>query len=137
MPPLLTALPLRAVTPRRAQALLDYIMVCCQVQFGGLRDKPGRGRDYYHTCYCLSGLAVAAAEPSNAESSNTEPSVAPDAWKAAVGIVHPVYNVVAPKAEAALAHFSALPKLPARPAGAPPIPTPPPGGTSWQPPSST
>ena len=22
-------------------------------------DKPGKGRDYYHTCYALSGLSVA------------------------------------------------------------------------------
>jgi len=26
---------------------------------GGLVDKPGKGRDYYHTCYVLSGLAQA------------------------------------------------------------------------------
>uniref|UniRef100_M4ENG5 Prenyltransferase alpha-alpha toroid domain-containing protein n=1 Tax=Brassica campestris TaxID=3711 RepID=M4ENG5_BRACM len=26
---------------------------------GGFRDKPGRPRDFYHTCYCLSGLSVA------------------------------------------------------------------------------
>lgn len=26
---------------------------------GGLRDKPGKRRDYYHTCYCLSGLSIA------------------------------------------------------------------------------
>lgn len=26
---------------------------------GGLRDKPGKSPDYYHTCYCLSGLAQA------------------------------------------------------------------------------
>ena len=26
---------------------------------GGLRDKPGKPVDYYHTCYCLSGLAAA------------------------------------------------------------------------------
>lgn len=25
---------------------------------GGLRDKPGKPPDYYHTCYCLSGLSV-------------------------------------------------------------------------------
>jgi len=43
-----------------AEALLDYIMVCCQCKTGGLRDKPGKGRDYYHTCYCISGASVAA-----------------------------------------------------------------------------
>ena len=26
---------------------------------GGLQDKPGKGRDHYHTCYCLSGLSIA------------------------------------------------------------------------------
>ena len=25
---------------------------------GGLRDKPGKPVDYYHTCYCLAGLSV-------------------------------------------------------------------------------
>ena len=25
---------------------------------GGLRDKPGKAVDYYHTCYCLSGLST-------------------------------------------------------------------------------
>ena len=62
------------------QALQEYILVCCQLPQGGLIDKPGkydrtaseskftmpkiylcafRHRDYYHTCYCLSGLSVA------------------------------------------------------------------------------
>ncbi|XP_033734614.1 protein farnesyltransferase subunit beta-like [Pecten maximus] len=40
------------------EALQEYILVCCQHQGGGLIDKPGKSRDYYHTCYCLSGLAV-------------------------------------------------------------------------------
>lgn len=26
---------------------------------GGLLDKPGRPRDFFHTCYALSGLSVA------------------------------------------------------------------------------
>jgi prenyltransferase beta subunit len=26
---------------------------------GGLVDKPGKSRDFYHTCYTLSGLSVA------------------------------------------------------------------------------
>jgi hypothetical protein len=32
---------------------------CCQQAKGGLRDKPGKPADYYHTCYCLSGLSSA------------------------------------------------------------------------------
>lgn len=42
-----------------AQALQGYILLCCQVLEGGLRDKPGKSRDFYHTCYCLSGLSTA------------------------------------------------------------------------------
>uniref|UniRef100_A0A3Q3FED6 Protein farnesyltransferase subunit beta n=1 Tax=Labrus bergylta TaxID=56723 RepID=A0A3Q3FED6_9LABR len=41
------------------QALQEYILLCCQNPTGGLVDKPGKSRDFYHTCYCLSGLSVA------------------------------------------------------------------------------
>lgn len=40
-------------------ALEKYIIICCNTTSGGLRDKPGKLPDYYHTCYCLSGLSVA------------------------------------------------------------------------------
>ena len=36
-----------------------WVSVGVQVGHGGLRDKPGTSRDYYHTCYCLSGLSTA------------------------------------------------------------------------------
>lgn len=39
-------------------ALQQYILLCSQVLEGGFRDKPGKQRDHYHTCYCLSGLSV-------------------------------------------------------------------------------
>lgn len=42
-----------------ARALQVWLLVCCQMAKGGLRDKPGKGADYYHTCYCLSGLSSA------------------------------------------------------------------------------
>nr|XP_033808619.1 protein farnesyltransferase subunit beta-like isoform X1 [Geotrypetes seraphini] len=41
------------------QALQEYILTCCQSPAGGLLDKPGKARDFYHTCYCLSGLSIA------------------------------------------------------------------------------
>eukprot|EP00803_Ostreobium_quekettii_P001825 evm.model.scf_234.7 EVM.evm.TU.scf_234.7 scf_234:77935-79852(+) len=41
-----------------AGALQFWILRSCQSKKGGLRDKPGKGADYYHTCYCLSGLSV-------------------------------------------------------------------------------
>lgn len=39
-----------------ALALQLWILIACQTE-SGLRDKPGKQPDYYHTCYCLSGLA--------------------------------------------------------------------------------
>ncbi len=29
--------------------LQEYLLVCCQDREGGFKDKPGKGRDYYHT----------------------------------------------------------------------------------------
>ncbi|XP_028409081.1 protein farnesyltransferase subunit beta-like [Dendronephthya gigantea] len=40
-------------------ALQTYVLANCQYASGGLIDKPGKMRDFYHTCYCLSGLSVA------------------------------------------------------------------------------
>ena len=42
-----------------AAALQGWLLACCQQASGGLRDKPGKRADYYHTCYCLSGLSSA------------------------------------------------------------------------------
>ena len=42
-----------------SRALQGWLLLCCQLPNGGLQDKPGKGRDHYHTCYCLSGLSVA------------------------------------------------------------------------------
>ena len=44
--------------------LQEYILLCCQNDKGGLRDKPGKSRDYYHSCYSLSGLSIAQHNPS-------------------------------------------------------------------------
>lgn len=41
-------------------AIAKYILSCCQIpRRGGLRDKPEKQPDYYHTCYCLAGLSAA------------------------------------------------------------------------------
>ena len=42
-----------------SRALQGWLLLCCQLPSGGMQDKPGKGRDHYHTCYCLSGLSVA------------------------------------------------------------------------------
>ena len=66
-------------------ALQQYLLICCQVSSstlrtdtsfdnflsghqdarGGLIDKPGKSRDFYHTCYGLSGLSIAQHCPNN------------------------------------------------------------------------
>ena len=35
-----------------------YVLLACQAETGGLRDKPGKPADFYHSCYALSGLAA-------------------------------------------------------------------------------
>ncbi|KAJ1882298.1 CAAX farnesyltransferase (FTase) subunit beta [Coemansia sp. RSA 1722] len=43
-------------------ALQRYVLACCQdltKNTGGLRDKPGKSPDLYHTMYCLAGLSLA------------------------------------------------------------------------------
>jgi protein farnesyltransferase subunit beta len=39
--------------------LQRYILLCAQDVNGGLRDKPSKPRDFYHSCYNLSGLSAA------------------------------------------------------------------------------
>ena len=39
-------------------ALQLWLLRCCQGDRGGFKDKPGKPPDYYHTCYCLSGLSA-------------------------------------------------------------------------------
>ncbi|KAJ5438429.1 uncharacterized protein N7458_009427 [Penicillium daleae] len=40
------------------EGLDRYILSCCQSPRGGLRDKPGKSPDSYHTCYVLTGLSA-------------------------------------------------------------------------------
>lgn len=60
--------PSAATTMDRPLLLMDqaklqrYILLCCQDAHGGLRDKPSKGRDFYHSCYVLSGLSVSQSQ---------------------------------------------------------------------------
>ncbi|KAK5097163.1 CAAX farnesyltransferase (FTase) subunit beta [Lithohypha guttulata] len=40
------------------EGLVRYILGCCQGPSGGLRDKPSKRPDAYHTCYNLCGLSM-------------------------------------------------------------------------------
>lgn len=68
---------------------------CCQQSKGGLRDKPGKAADYYHTCYCLSGL-------SSAQHSSNVPLGPPENL---LRRADPMCNIVEDKLKAAQAFF--------------------------------
>jgi len=44
------------------EALQGYVIMCCQGVQGGLRDKPTKHPDIYHTCYALSGMSVSQSK---------------------------------------------------------------------------
>ena len=46
-----------------AEALRRYILCCCQAKLGGIKDKPDKSPDLYHTAYALSGLAFTEHRP--------------------------------------------------------------------------
>ncbi|KAL3475651.1 terpenoid cyclases/protein prenyltransferase alpha-alpha toroid [Aspergillus californicus] len=53
------------------EGLTRYILGCCQAKNGGLRDKPGKHPDSYHTCYTLTGLSTVQNHHYRADSSAT------------------------------------------------------------------
>jgi len=89
-------------------ALQEYLLICCQDLRGGLIDKPGKSRDFYHTCYTLSGLAVAQHFSSSNNLNNELLSVLGDPKNLLVP-THPVYNICVPAAVDASQYFDKLP----------------------------
>ncbi|EGB09801.1 hypothetical protein AURANDRAFT_24404 [Aureococcus anophagefferens] len=91
--------------PPGLRALQRYILLCAQVYpEGGLRDKPGKNRDYYHTCYCLSGLA--ASQRLYGDDASTVVYGDPGNL---LHETHPVFNVRVDKVARAAAFFAGLP----------------------------
>lgn len=91
------------------EALQEYLLINCQAPYGGLIDKPGKSKDFYHTCYALSGLSVAQHFASGTIGKirvvgNEDNEICP---------VHPVYNLCVQSALDAIAHFKTfdVPKL--------------------------
>eukprot|EP00551_Chaetoceros_affinis_P005611 CAMPEP_0203673754 /NCGR_PEP_ID=MMETSP0090-20130426/13669_1 /ASSEMBLY_ACC=CAM_ASM_001088 /TAXON_ID=426623 /ORGANISM="Chaetoceros affinis, Strain CCMP159" /LENGTH=485 /DNA_ID=CAMNT_0050539471 /DNA_START=52 /DNA_END=1506 /DNA_ORIENTATION=- len=76
------------------QLLERYILLCGQDTNGGLRDKPSKSRDFYHSCYGLSGLSV-SQHVLNKGSSDFEysKSLYQGEGKNLLGATHPVYNI--------------------------------------------
>jgi protein farnesyltransferase subunit beta len=78
-----------------APMLERYILLCAQDIHGGLRDKPSKSRDFYHSCYNLSGLSVA-------QHCDTSGEMYGDAQQAIVHRTHPCYNIRTERAKAIL-----------------------------------
>ncbi|KAK2864353.1 hypothetical protein Q7C36_003507 [Tachysurus vachellii] len=87
------------------QALQEYILLCCQNPGGGLLDKPGKSRDFYHTCYCLSGLSI--AQHFGNKDLHHELVLGRDENRLAP--THPVYNICPEKVAKAIQFFHKLP----------------------------
>lgn len=87
-------------------ALQQYILLCAQVLEGGLRDKPGKNRDYYHSCYCLSGLSVSQYCATADSDSCPLPQHVLGPYSNLLEPIHPLYNVVLDKYYAAYDFFS-------------------------------
>jgi len=95
--------------------LQRYILLCAQDVNGGLRDKPSKPRDFYHSCYNLSGLALAqhCGDPlSNCNSSNATTPAKEFAQHnfghpqhSRVAVSHPCYNIRLERVQMVLDHF--------------------------------
>ncbi|RPB17441.1 terpenoid cyclases/Protein prenyltransferase [Morchella conica CCBAS932] len=59
------------------EGLARYILACCQNMKGGMRDKPNKAPDFYHTCYVLLGLSSAQHYSYYTPSPETLPASAP------------------------------------------------------------
>uniref|UniRef100_A0A8C3HVA9 Farnesyltransferase, CAAX box, subunit beta n=1 Tax=Chrysemys picta bellii TaxID=8478 RepID=A0A8C3HVA9_CHRPI len=93
------------------QALQEYILLCCQCPVGGLLDKPGKSRDFYHTCYCLSGLSIAQ----HFGSGDLLHEVVLGVPENRLQPTHPVYNISPDRVVRAVMHFLRQP-VPGMPA---------------------
>ncbi|PIK62700.1 hypothetical protein BSL78_00395 [Apostichopus japonicus] len=87
------------------EALQEYILICCQNLNGGLVDKPGKPRDYYHTCYCLSGLSLSQHYLNEHHSCNYVMGGPENELQ----VIHPIFNIGLDSAKDAVAYFSRLP----------------------------
>ncbi|KAJ1733083.1 CAAX farnesyltransferase (FTase) subunit beta [Coemansia biformis] len=113
-------------------ALQRYVLACCQdSRMGGLRDKPGKSPDLYHTMYCLLGLSLSqhytGVEPEEAIGDTTAIYSVParmmqwgplPAGAEIVGVqsnaikpVHPVYSVPLVPLAKCVQYFYSLPPL--------------------------
>lgn len=92
------------------ERLQRYILVCSQVNEGGFQDKPGAGRDFYHTCYCLSGLSIAQYYKGEKKCNVDESDDQKQMYETnRVGETHPLYNIRKERVNIVKARFFAMP----------------------------
>lgn len=77
--------------------LQRYVLLCAQDVDGGLRDKPSSARDFYHSCYNLSGISV---------SQHFGATAFGHASSSIVAKTHPCYNIRIDRAASILQHFA-------------------------------
>ncbi|KIW11531.1 hypothetical protein PV08_10832 [Exophiala spinifera] len=66
-----------------SEGLSRYILCCCQGPQGGLRDKPSKLPDSYHTCYNLVGLSNVDHAHTYENPGSSEPFASAFTWEAA------------------------------------------------------
>ena len=86
--------------------LQRYILLCAQDVNGGLRDKPSKPRDFYHSCYNLAGLALSQHSGStNSNSSTTASGNFGHPVYSRVAKSHPCYNIRLDRVQMVLDRF--------------------------------
>ncbi|XP_026387175.1 protein farnesyltransferase subunit beta-like isoform X1 [Papaver somniferum] len=86
--------------------LQRYLLLCSQDPHGGFKDKPGKHRDYYHTCYCLSGLSVCQHSWSKTAKSQPLPPAISGPYTNLLEPIQPLFNIVIDKYRQANDFFS-------------------------------
>ncbi|CEP61520.1 protein farnesyltransferase LALA0_S03e04698g [Lachancea lanzarotensis] len=92
-------------------ALQGYILKCCQSsERPGLRDKPGKSPDYYHTAYVLMGFSLTehTFEAANAQKSI---STLPTAKETQLQPVNPIFGLPIDDVSKFIAFHSKLPSV--------------------------
>ncbi|CAA6665505.1 unnamed protein product [Spirodela intermedia] len=85
-----------------SSALQQYVLLCCQIWIntgsrGGFRDKPGKQRDHYHSCYCLSGLSLCQYSWPKNVNGPALPITLLGPYANLLEPVHPLHNLVLDK----------------------------------------
>jgi len=83
-----------------------YVLLACQHPSGGLRDKPGKSSDYYHTCYSLSGISAVQHGIGTHETR----CIVGDAQNE-LGQIDVFYNILLEKSQRKCSYFDALPQF--------------------------